>query len=514
VGIALPVVAWRGNFWPELKPATSNQPQAFVRCDWFAATAAAYLVLPSLVFLLTWVRPWIGLPVALVVAVTYALFLRQNCFSEIRPKLSTGNWVFILGLAFVFTLLAGIGGFVPQASDYEKHNLAFHDLMGQSWPVYYANGPETNYLCYGMAYYLPPVCLAHVIGTAWLPTATFLWGFIGVALFFYWVATFSQSPKKTLIIVLLFASTETLWHMFLHVLHNSHLGERGHFIDGSLEHLGIRSDYSDSYSAIQYRPQHVISGWLGTALFYEMFWIRRSPRGAGFIWAACFLWSPLTCLGLLLVPLVALKRWRWWDALEPVNVGGGVLLVVLAIYFQGHVPLTEKGPIWKFSTGGNWLVLYPWFLLMELTPMLLIYLADRKYNLLGDLRPLFLGSFVLLLLLPLYKIGYYGDLRLQAQTPALLFCGLAASRVFLNAGFTLRRPVFVLLVASQILGAVYPAGRWWQEALGLEGEDFSYAATGKKWGYQNLSDFKRYGYDYASQYLGRTNSIAARWLLR
>jgi hypothetical protein len=196
------------------------------------------------------------------------------------------------------------------------------------------------------------------------------------------------------------------------------------------------------------------------------------------------------------------------------NIGGGILLVILAVYFQGHVPLTEKGPIWKFSTGGNWLLLYPLFLLMQLTPMFFIYLADRKYNLLGDLRPLFLGSFVVLLLLPLYKIGYYGDLRLQAQTPALLFCGLAASRVFQSTAFSLKRPVFVLLVFSQILGAVYPAGRFWQEALGPKGEDYSYADIRKRWGYQNLSDFKRFGYDYAAQYLGRTNSIAARWLLR
>lgn len=474
----------------------------------------AYLVLPSLVFLLTWVRPWIGLPVGLVVSVTFALFLRQNSPGETRPKLSVGSWTFILALAFIFTLLAGIGGFVPQATDYEKHNLAFHDLMEQSWPVYYKSGSETNYLCYGMGYYLPPVWLARVIGGAWLPGITFLWSYIGVALFFYWVATFSRSPKFTLVVVLLFATTETLWHVYLHLLHTPAFAEAGRSIDMGLDHMGIRSDYSDSYSAIQYRPQHVIPSWLGTALFYEMFWLRRSPRGAGFVWAACFLWSPLASLGLLLVPLAALKQWRWRDVLEPVNFGAGILLVVLAVYFQGHVPLTEKGFIWKFSTGGDWVLLYPLFLLMQLTPMFFIYLADRKYNLLGDLRPLFLGSFVVLLLLPLYKIGYYGDLRLQAQTPALLFCGLAASRVFQSGAFTYKRPLFILLVVTQILGMAYPFGRWWQDALGPKGEDYSYAATGKRWGYQNLSDFKRYGYDYAAQYLGRTNSIAARWLLR
>jgi len=501
-----------GDF--KIKPLKSNQPEASVRRDPFAALAVAYLVLPSLIFLLTWVRPWIGIPAASVVVLTFMLFLRQGQAGEPRLRLSTGNWIYVLALAFLWALLAGIGGFTPQASDYEKHNLAFHDLIQQSWPVYYVGGAQTSYLCYGVGYYLTPAFVARAIGATSLPALTFLWGFMGVALFFYWVATFSRSPQKTLAIVLLFATTETLWHVFLHLLHTPPFADAGKPITDSLVRLGVGSDYSDTWMSLQYRPQHVISAWLGAALFYDMFWVRRNPRGAGFVWAACWLWSPLMCLGLLLVPLAALKHWRWREALEPVNFGGGILLAVLAVYFQGHVPLTEHGPIWKFSSGLNWLVLYPIFLLLQLSPVFFIYQADRKYHLLGELRPLFLGSFLVLLLLPLYKIGYYGDLRLQAATPALLFVGLAASRVFQSPGFSLKRPVFILLIASQMVGAAYPFAKWWRDNLGGERVDYSYAATNQRYGYQNLSDFKRYGYDYAAQYLGRTNSLAAQWLLR
>lgn len=481
--------------------------------DRFAVLAVAYLLLPNLVFLLTWVRPVIGLPLAAVVMAAFLVFWRQSGPVAPRPKLSAGTWWFVLALAFVWTLLAGIGGFVFQASDYEKHNLAFHDLLTQSWPVTYAGSGESFYLCYGSGYYLVPVWLARAVGANCLPAATFVWGCAGVALFFYWVATFSRSPKKTLVIVLLFAATETLWHLYLHLLHGPRFAEAGKAIIAHFERLGTSSDYSDSFSALQFRPQHVLPAWLGTALFYDQFWVRRSPRGAGLAWAACWLWSPLVCLGLLLVPLAAIKRWRWRDALEPVNFGGVILLAAVAVYFQGHVPLTEQGPIWKFAAGNNWLWMYPWFLLLELSPMFLLFLADRKQDLLGELRPLFWASLAVLVLLPLYKIGYYGDLRLQAQTPALLICGLAASRCFQSAGFALKRPLCALLAASQLLGAVYPFGRWWQDACRAR-PDYSYAATKQLWGYRNLSDFKRFGYDYASQYLGRTNSMAARWLLR
>jgi hypothetical protein len=164
-------------------------------------------------------------------------------------------------------------------------------------------------------------------------------------------------------------------------------------------------------------------------------------------------------LGLLLVPLAAKSRWSWRVALEPVNAAGGLLLMVLAVYFQGHVPLMEQGPIWKFAAGQNWLWGYPFFVLMELTPMVLLLLMDWKYGWLGEFRPLFRISLAVLLLVPLYKIGYYGDLRLQVQTSALLWCGLAASRCFQSPEFGLRRPLCALLVASQLVGAAYPVAR-------------------------------------------------------
>jgi hypothetical protein len=499
---------------PNDSPESTKQTGAGVGPDWFAVIAAGYLVLPSLIFLFTWVRCAIGIPVVLVVLAAYAVFIKQCGGQTLRPKLSAGTWIFILSLGFLMTLAAGIGGLVPQTSDYEKHNLLFHDLTVQPWPVYYSSGTNTTFLCYGLGYYLPPMIVARSVGDDCLPMATIMWAFLGVVLFFYWLATLTASPKRTISIVVFFATTETFWHWFLGLLKTSFFGQTGQVIGLDLIHLGLFPDYSDTYSALQWRPQHVIPAWLGTALFYDLFWIRRSACGAGLVWAACWMWSPITCLGLLLLPLVGLKRWRWQDALEPVNLGAAILLAVLGVYIHAHVALTEKGPLWQFSSDNNWLLLYPWLLLLQLGPIFLIFLIDVKYNLLGGLRPLFRVSFILLALLPLYKLGYYGDQRLQCQTPALLVCGLAACRIFLHAEFNLRRPLCALLAASQLFGLAYPVASWWRKALTIERHDYSYDAVRLNWGCNNLSEYRHPGYDYSMQYLGQTNSLAARWLLR
>ncbi len=490
-------------------PAQTENP---VKHELFTKLALGYLALPNLIFLLTWIRPAIGIPAATIVAVCLVWVLRPSGQAGKNAGLTAQNLIFILTIAFFWTLVAGGGGFVPQGSDYQKHNLIFHDLVQQSWPVNYQTGTGTNYLCYGLGYYLAPALSGRLFGEAWLPQLTFLWAFAGVALFFYWIAMFGRSAKKALLIFLLFATTETVWHLFLHLLKNPAIFGRND-ISERLFKLGLTADYTDNFVSFQFRPQHVLVSWLGTALLYEMLWVKKNPRGTVFAWALCLIWSPLASLGLLLVPLAALQRVPWRNYFSAVNlVGGGVLLAIMGIYFQGHLPMDVNGPIWKFSNDGDWLLFYPLFLLMQLSPVLLVYLADRKYNFLGELRPLFLASAVLLLLLPLYKIGLNNDLRLQASTVALLFVALAASRCLQNDSFSLKRPLFLLLVASQMLGMAYPFARSWQEAF-QQKENFSYAAMQAR-GINDVSELKLDGIDYSSQYLGRSDSAAARWLLR
>ena len=138
-----------------------------------------------------------------------------------------------------------------------------------------------------------------------------------------------------------------------------------------------------------------------------MSWAHRQPRGVMFVWSLWLLWSPLTCLGLLLVPLAALVRVCWQNYFEPINLlGGCVVLMVMGIYFQGHAVLPDQGFIGKFSEGLGWVVRYGLFLVLHLTPLLFLWLIERKGKILGEWRPLLLVATVILVLLPLFKIGF------------------------------------------------------------------------------------------------------------
>jgi hypothetical protein len=472
-----------------------------------------YLVSPALVFLTTWIRPAIGFPAAFIVAAGLIRLVRSPEMFTPRPPLSRKIFWLVLALALVWTLSGGVGGFFPQSTDYIKHNLLFHDLIRQSWPVTYVSpGGGTKYLCYGAGYYLVPALGGRFLGENLLPLLALAWTFAGVALFFHWAATLGSSPLKTLAMVLGFAATGVLWLLFKRYGIPGLISADG--LQAQLLKLGLFFSYYDSFTRFQYQPQHALTGWLGAAVIYDLLWVKRKPRGAFFVWAACLLWSPLSCLGLLLVPLAALRRVRWLDYFEPVNVvAGGVLLVILGMYYQGHVPLAGRGPIWKFAGGTQWPWFYALFLAFELSPILMVFLVDRKYRVLGDLRPLFLCSLWCLILLPLYKFGFYSDLRFQASGPALLFAALGAALCWQNAAFSLKRPMFILLAATVLIGAVYPLLRPWQNLM-TNTQTIPYANIVQDSGFKNLSEMRDPLFDLAPQYLGRTNSAAVRWLLR
>jgi hypothetical protein len=60
---------------------------------------------------------------------------------------------------------------------------------------------------------------------------------------------------------------------------------------------------------------------------------------------------------------------------------------------------------------------------------------------------------------------------------------------------------------------VYPLARPWANLL-FNSNDCSYANIVQTSGFKNLSELRDRDFDAGALYLGRANSVAARWLLR
>jgi hypothetical protein len=281
--------------------------------------------------------------------------------------------------------------------------------------------------------------------------------------------------------------------------------------------LGLVNSYLDSFTRLAFQPQHTITGWLGAAVLAELVWVQKNPRAAVFVWSLTLLWSVLTSAGLLLLPLAAMRRVRLPDYLTLANIiGGGILLAIMGIYYQGHTGLSYNAPIWKLSAGADWFMYYLLFLIFQLSLIPLVWLIDSQYSILKEWRTLFLWSVIFLIVLPLFRVGFWSDLRLEAASPALVFVALGASRCFNSEFFSFRKPLFVLLFTAFLIGAIYPMGRPLLN-LAKNRDDNSYAGTLRRYGFHNLTEIydpTSPAFNAADQYLGRKESTAARWLLR
>ncbi len=474
----------------------------------FTLIALGYLALPNVLFLLTWVNLLIGIPVAAVFL--WSIFPASE-MGDVPSERQMDRRTILIAAVFAigWTILSGVGGLVPQSSDYLKHSVLFHDLVHLSWPViYHPDTPQSSFLCYGVAYYLVPSGIARFLGDGSINALSFLWACSGIGLCFYWLACFNpKSPARTLLIFICFSTFGIAWYVF----------KRGHL--EYFKQLGIEHSYLDHWAKLYFTPQHGISGWLGAAIIYDLGWMRKKLSSAFLAWASLLLWSPFVCVGLAPVLLVTALRipFRRWFSIVPL-AGGLLLMSVMGLFFSAHQPLEHKGFIWSLSDGGHWLTSYLLFVLLEvLLPAGCVLYFDYKHRILEGWRPLFLCAFVVLLLFPLYKMGRESDLRLQGSGSALVFMALGSAAGLTSPKFSFRSVEGLMLFTLFAVSAVYPLGR---PLLNLKGpaDDYRFETIQRTMDVHDMSEIGKtepnVTFDFAQQYLGRKDSAAFRWLLR
>lgn len=143
--------------------------------------AWAWLLLPVMLFVGFWFRPWIALPVLgaiiwsvsrLVSVIGAASFVGAAPFQgREKPRRVaapgvriSSRWWWMLAVVVLYVVVSGIGGFVAQMpNDHAWRNAVFFDLARRDWPVVYDDG-EGTMLCYYFAFWLPSAVVAKVAG--------------------------------------------------------------------------------------------------------------------------------------------------------------------------------------------------------------------------------------------------------------------------------------------------------------------------------------------------------------
>jgi len=500
-------------------PFTPHQDIADQRLPLWVRGAIFYLSLPLFFFTAGWLKPWISLPLLALMAASVGMMVLRGgmgCLARLSAR-SCRSGLLILAGAVAFALLTGFSEITPQSTDQLKHSLILGDLIERTWPVRYHDENGGGYLCYGLGYYMVPAAAAKLLGVTSAGAATFVWSVLGLFFCFLGLAkAFGRLALPGVLLFLLCSGVGGLWFLIktdlLHALVPIIPSvESDHLLD-----LGLFTTNLDSSTRMFYQPQHGIVGWLGGLLIYDLVCMRNRWAESAAVLAATFFWSPITAAGLGLIVVAALAANHRPLIFRPTIHVASALAIMSALiaYYLPHLPIAEKGFIWKLAEGGSWALWYGLFVTcFVLLPGGAVLWLDWKHPYLGVIKPVVIVMILLLLACPLYKLGYYGDLRMQLSGPAFLFIALAMTSGLLRGPAPGRILPYLFLCGVFVAGAFSPLVRTVENMSSAPEANYHIAGLRKN-GLHCIKDLRLPGFDAAAQYLGKDTATPATWILR
>ncbi len=379
-----------------------------------------YLLIPSVLFLLTWIHLWIGIPCVLFIAFYTWKTLQEKAISNDKIFISLPIILLCLGISIALNFILGIGEFRPQTYDFQANNFKYYDLITHQLPVYYPE--QQTYLCYYTGYYLPSVLLAKIFGIETCRYFSFVWSVFGMGLVFLWISTFTRKNITGLLtIVLLFANT---WFIIKFLMYFEYFQEnlQPYYIQLNQFKL-ITSSFIKNYA---WATQHTIPACLGVGVLIENFRTKIDLKYLLLMLLSTMFWSPLTAVGLF--PFVAFYFLKDVKNLSISNstkdLGLMILLILsfspLLLYFVStegiHTNNTEF--IWQTGVKSWWIFYLIYNFSNFITWGLFLNYCQNQYKFLWKIAVIFPC------LIAIYRIGIYNDFNIRVSFPSFFMLSI------------------------------------------------------------------------------------------
>lgn len=172
-----------------------------------AMAAYLYMVIPITIFMVTWLRWYVGLPMAFLILFALYRLIQKEYTDDCAVTLSLRTLIIGLLALAVFLWLTGQGGFFFQYSDNFARNALFSDLINFDWPLIYE---ETgNALSYYLLHWLVPAIVGKIIPNFTIARfALYCWTLLGVILtiLLLTVVLNAGTTKRFLLLVFVFCA--------------------------------------------------------------------------------------------------------------------------------------------------------------------------------------------------------------------------------------------------------------------------------------------------------------------
>lgn len=454
--------------------------------------ACLWLWLPCVIFLLGWFRPWISIPLVLLMSCatvhTVALSPPDKPFPKgSRKRLAVCNVIIVL-----WVVVSGIGGYVWQDMwDHVFRNGLFLDLVNKPWPVTGTLNSDPAILCYYFAFWLPSALLAKLTGSLEAGYAfQLIYAVIGVVLAL--LMMFRRFDKISLWIPIIFIFFSG-WDYAGDLLLNGY--------DTMFWYNWKKDLCYGLYSApsatvgLYYIYNQAIAVWIVMLLLIDLL---KKPRILIFCYSLISVFSPIAAFALA-IPMFGYFLKYFKSCISWENVCGLLFgLLTLAFYSaNSHVEGLRLNPDFSFGR-------YAVFILLSYG----VFMTFVWKDIIKD--SVFWWLFGSMCLVILFKLGSDNDLAWRATMPSFFYLMLKVMRQGLQ--FTkmtgLKKFLFVFVIG---IGALSSAANI---AIRLRGHVKHYIIEGNNPRhviYETLFNPKM---PHVSNFIGTNDGLYMKYLMK
>ncbi|MCR4739680.1 MAG: hypothetical protein K5886_05380 [Lachnospiraceae bacterium] len=402
-----------------------------------------YLYLPMIIFLSGWTKAAVCLMALLSIGYAFTGvygYARRKDMERQLIKPDPFVTVFAMLLFLWVGYYAGWGRWVDQAPDWLKHNAVLCDLVYKSWPVYYHNGNERSMLVYYIAQYMVPAAvgkLFHSVRAAEI--MMYIWNETGLFLAFIHMINLIKARHHVMQFITAVAAaffSIPLWiseYVLRMVSDFNRVGEGFWFFWD----VDILVQYSSNFTLLRWVVPQVIPCWIILALFLES---RDAIEFHAMMVLPGLLFGSLSFLGIIPIVIAGdtetlCKGRDIKKALRKIFSIENLLVmltlgVIFGLYFYGNVFSAKPAPMsFSLIPYGPKIIVYFVFVFVNIFVYAVILWKDNRRD------TVFLTTVVLLMLLPLFKMGVNNDLVMRMSIPGLFILMILVLR-FINSHLT------------------------------------------------------------------------------
>ena len=426
--------------------------------DALTIASLLYLALPTLIFMVGWLRLYASVPLLVLTLAGIWQFLRRDDVVWAMPY-STKAAALVIVVACLWASLGGAGHFFESNPDWLIRDKVLGDLTLTPWPPAYSfvDG-HWHILRTAFGFFLPAAVVGKIFGIVSVDIALFIYCAIGCSLFFLLLPLPRKAgwPLALLLLLPVFFSGMDYLGIVL--------------ITGTTPLFPLRLEwwvpfsYSSFTGQMHWAPNHVIPIWLVSTLFYRHWGHPSWPALFMVMLPLTVIWTPFAAAAIL--PFLLLASWRWFALGNSYSAAGititqvvaAVLITALTVRFMSldfaAVPaLPQANSVANWTLASDQIVLkYLLFILMEFAILALLLARNLHHS-----KGLFWLAGIILVVLPLLKFGPSNDLLLRLSIPCLvilLIALLVQGRHWLE---TKKLPVSVYLIGIVFcMGAATP----------------------------------------------------------